>query len=647
MSQSKVDQRVSIEVDNIGGISRSTAEFEPGVTILTGRNATNRTSFLQAIMAALGSDTATLKADADEGAVKLEINGGTYTRTLSKQGDTVTMTGDPYLDDAAIADRFAFLLENNDCRRAIARGDDLRELIMEPVDTAEIERQIRSLENERDGLDSKIRTIEDKKRNIPNLEQEKADIKSDLVEKEGQIENKKRKIENIDRNIDETREGKEKLESKIDDLGSLRNDLSRVRSQISSEEESITALEDEIEDLHAKRDELSPVPEKKLSEIDQEIQRLRGQIDAIDQTVNELRSVVDFNEDVLDDGHSHVLDHLDDDDSGNVTDQLLDESQTVTCWTCGSEVDTDQIDQTLEELRTLRSDKMDQRQDLKQEIEDLQSEKRELEQRRDHYQTLKQKLDDAERELEDREETLKELRDRETELEEEIETLEAEVEQLQEQEYSEILELNEELNTLEFEREQLESDLEDIEDEIDRIEAKVEELDALQAQREELQRELEDLRSRVETLQEQAVEEFNDRMETVLDLLEYENLERIWIERTRETVRDGRRKVEQDRFDLHVVRSGDSGAVFEDTVEHLSESEREVTGLVFALAGYLVHELYEMVPFMLLDSVEAIDPERIAHLIDYFGGHADYLVVALLEDDAAALDDDYTRITDI
>jgi hypothetical protein len=98
---------------------------------------------------------------------------------------------------------------------------------------------------------------------------------------------------------------------------------------------------------------------------------------------------------------------------------------------------------------------------------------------------------------------------------------------------------------------------------------------------------------------------------------------------------------------LQVVRTADSGATYEDTIDHLSESEREVTGLTFALAGYLVHELYETVPFMLLDSIEAIDPERIAHLIDYFGGHADYLVVALLEDDAAALNDDYTRISNL
>jgi len=82
-------------------------------------------------------------------------------------------------------------------------------------------------------------------------------------------------------------------------------------------------------------------------------------------------------------------------------------------------------------------------------------------------------------------------------------------------------------------------------------------------------------------------------------------------------------------------------------VEHLSESEREVTGLIFALAGYLAHDVYEDVLFMMLDSLEAIDSERITTLVEYFSEYADYLVVALLPEDAAALNDDYQRVTDI
>lgn len=86
---------------------------------------------------------------------------------------------------------------------------------------------------------------------------------------------------------------------------------------------------------------------------------------------------------------------------------------------------------------------------------------------------------------------------------------------------------------------------------------------------------------------------------------------------------------------------------YEDTVDHLNESEPDVTGLTFALASCLVHEVYEMLPFMLLDSLEAIDADRIAALVEYFSDYAEHLVVALLLEDAAALDDDHRRLSEI
>jgi len=63
------------------------------------------------------------------------------------------------------------------------------------------------------------------------------------------------------------------------------------------------------------------------------------------------------------------------------------------------------------------------------------------------------------------------------------------------------------------------------------------------------------------------------------------------LERRETQIREGRRKVTKSVFGLHVIRSTDSGTTYEDTIAYLSESEREVTGLVFALAGYLAHDL--------------------------------------------------------
>jgi hypothetical protein len=49
-----------------------------------------------------------------------------------------------------------------------------------------------------------------------------------------------------------------------------------------------------------------------------------------------------------------------------------------------------------------------------------------------------------------------------------------------------------------------------------------------------------------------------------------------------------------------MVRSADSGAADENTVDTLSESEWDVTGLVFALAGYLTHDIYEECPYLVV-----------------------------------------------
>jgi hypothetical protein len=184
-------------------------------------------------------------------------------------------------------------------------------------------------------------------------------------------------------------------------------------------------------------------------------------------------------------------------------------------------------------------------------------------------------------------------------------------------------------------------------EEIDAIDEEREERDSLRERRERVQSELVEARTRIERLERAAVERFNEQMESVLELLEYGNVERVWIERvepeaTRGPDRGGPGPTAGEAgFRLHVVRTGEEGAAYEDTVEHLSESEREVTGLVFALAGYLVHEVHEQLPFVLLDSLEAIDADRIAALVEHVAAHAGYTVAALLPEDAAAVDADH------
>ncbi len=655
MDTEKLTQaNVHIHAENIGGIDQTDIDASPGVIALTGRNATNRTSLLQAVMAALGSDAVSLKGDADHGEVTLTIGDTTYTRTLTRRNGTITTSGEPYLDDTTVADLFAFLLESNDARRGVAQSENLRDLIMQPIDTDAIHAEIEQLEGERRQLDDQLDELDTLKQDLPELEAERERLDSQIEDKRAELEAKETELDAADRDVEETREEKAELEDTLADLRETRSELEDVRYNIDTQEESLTALRNEHADLEAEQENLPDAPAGERADLDSQIEQLRAREEDLEAELAELQSIIQFNEDMLDDDDIGRLDALDNEPETNggmvsddsVTDQLL-ADETITCWTCGTEVDSQQVEATLDRLRTLRENTLGDVNDVREELSDHQAERSTLEDRQHERERVERRLAQIDDELDQRESTLDQLKDERESLTDGIESLEAAVDQLENDEYTELLDLHKEANQLEFELGRLESDREDIDGEIAGIEEHLEERDQLENQRADLQSELTDLRTRIERIETEAIEEFNQHMKTVLDLLDYENIERIWLERTEQTMREGRRKVEKSIFELHVIRTTRSGTAYEDTIEHLSESEREVTGLVFALAGYLVHDLYETVPVMLLDSLEALDSDRIATLIEYFEEYADYLVVALLPEDAAALNEKYQRITEI
>jgi chromosome segregation ATPase len=655
MSQPQTSERFAeIRAENIGGIDDTTVSLSPGVTALTGRNATNRTSLLRALMGALGSNRVSLKGDADKGWVELALGEDTYSRTLEREHGTVVMGGEPYLEDSEGADLFAFLLENNEARQAVARGEGLREVIMRPVDTDAIQAEISQLEAEKRDLDEQLDRLDSLDDRLPDLEQQRAQLEDQIAAKRTELDDKEEAIEDADSTVDDTREQKAEFEDALDDLQEARSELDNVRYRLDSERESIQALEDEREEITTELEKLSETPAGDLDDIDAEIDRLRGHKQSLESTISQLQRVLQFNEEMLEGDNPEFQQALQDTtdsentDEGALTDQLVaDDDETTVCWTCGSEVERETIDETLDSLRSLRQEKSHERNDLNAELDELTTRRSELQADRDRRERLERKLDNIDREIDDRESTVEELTDERAQLEDEINDLETDVEALEDQDHSELLDLHKEANQLEFELGRLENDLDDITDEIGEIEADLDERERLEEERTDLQEELADLRTRIEQLEAQAVEEFNEHMQTILGVLKYENIERIWIEHAEREVREGRRKVQQSMFDLHVVRSTNDGTTYEDIVEHLSESEREVTGLVFALAGYLVHNLHETLPFMMVDSLEALDPSRIAALVEYFEEYAEYLIVALLPEDAAALDEDYQRVTEI
>ena len=640
--------RASVHVENVGGIVETDVELRPGVNVLTGRNATNRTSFLRALMAGLGSDDVALRGDADEGLVELAIGEETYTRQLRRAGGIVT-TGEPYLEDPTAADLFAFLLESNGARRAVAAGGDLREVVMRPVDTDAIEEEIAGLEREKREIESQIGEHADLEDRLAELDARREEIDEEIEETREELAETEAEIEDADADLEETREEKKELDEKLAELQDRRSDREEVRFRIESQRETLERLEEERSRVEERIEEAAESPGDELEALSERISELRERKRDLETTVNQLQGIIQFNQEMLSGEGVVDLEAVVSGGGGSdraVTEQLLPGTESLVCWTCGTETDREEIEETLDALREHHRGLIDRRRSVVEELEgtvDRQNELRAARERRSDLESERRRLDE---EIGETEGAIERLTDRIDEIDDEIDGLEDEVEDLREEDLATIVDLHSRANELEFEIERLESERDRVDSRYSSTEERIDELSELEERRGDVRDELEAARTRIERLEDDAVDSFNDHMEEVLSVLEYENVDRIWLERKRAEGRS-RGRAGGGSFDLHVVRTTDDGTAYEDTVAHLSESEREVTGLVFALAGYLVHEVYEEVPFVLLDSLEAIDAGRIAELIEYFADYAPYLVVALLPGDAEAVDDRHHRVESI
>jgi len=653
----------TLTVQNIGGITECTVHFSPGITFLTGENATNRTSLLTALNGVLGGSEPTLRSDADTGRVELRFNGGSsFSRTYERDRGQVTTSGNPYCQDEDLVNTFCTLLEHNDARDAVERGKDLRDVLMRPVDTNAIQRQIREKTRERDKLQSRLREIDQQIDREGTLMERKEALEAELEDIGSQIERKHSVVNEYEADMDMAAEAEEL----VDEIEAAREDARELKNRIEVLNAELDALHDEEAELKTEAAGLYPdsVSEDSLdtlrnedidpTELDwdpsdagesiadlrERASSLRARKDELTNTIDDLTRIIDFNERVVNEA-SELPGMTPSDDAESPAAELAPNAQSIECWTCGSSVEQDTIQSRTDELRSLVEEKRGEVTDITDELERVQERLDGLEETRRERQRIQSRLAEVREERDDLE---AEIENAEADLEtkqEEINALQDETEATAELRESDLLDAYRELNELEYERGQTAAKIDDIDSELAEIDDARDERAKVEADIESVRDDLENLRGRVADLERTAVDSFNNHMEDILDRLRYENIARVWIERK---VSNSSAGMETGEFELHIVRESDNG-VYEDIVDTLSESEREVIGLIVALAGYLVHDVDETVPFILLDSVEAVDSHRLVELVEYFADHAVFLSVALLPEDAAAFSDSYDRIT--
>lgn len=621
------DEGCTVAVEHIGGIDSCRVELADGVTVLTGRNATNRTSLLRALNGVLGGESATLKSDADAGRVELTVGERTYRREYARKGDTVAASGEPYSDQADLVDLFVTVLESNAARRAVERDGDLREVLMQPVDTAAIERRIHELREERRRIADDLEASRQRRGRLPELEARKSELEADLAAVEDRLEALRAEVADAETAL-------AGASAPVEELETARQELRERRERIDVVTAERDALRETVDELSAELAELPDYGPDAAEELEAELETVRDRKGRLDEQIASLSAVLEFNEDLLAGEALPAGVALD----GTPVDGLAPETaQQLHCWTCGSQVDRGSVEDRLDDLRSVVDELRRERAELAERAADFEEERTHVDRVVDRRREIEHELETSREKLEAREGKLADLETEADELAERVESLEAAVAESDAVDDDALLETYEAVSEVRYERHRLEAELDEVEEDIAAIEATPDPA-ALEARLDEVTADLERERTRVDELEAGAVEAFNDHMADLLDVLEYANLARVWIERK---TADG---PSETTFELHIVRETDDGSAYEDRLQHLSESERAVVGLVVALAGYLTHEVASEVPFMLLDSLEAIDAPRIEHLVAYFARRVPYLVVAMLPEDAAALPDSYERV---
>lgn len=648
------DSTARLMVDNIGGIDHTEIELTPGLNVLTGENATNRTSLLLALNEVLGGDMGNVRFGAEGGRVELEIGEQTFFRTLSPMGRGFDRGGNQYCDDPNLVNLFATLIERNKIRSLIETQDrqeineELADLVMAPVDDKEIRRRISTLKDERDKKEAKLEDLREAKATLPQKEQQLEEKKQELEETEEELEEVKKKHEEKRAEMDEIdvdRKDEETVSDILDERDEVQKEISTTKDRIRRREESIEESKQKIEEYRSKLESVKEELEGAESPNSSRINELQARKNELEQLQSFLDSIDRTNERVI---NENLPEELLADDSATGSHSPADDHE-INCPTCGSTVEKGSVRDRMVRIRKLASEYGERAEEVGEKLEELrnrQSNIDDLEQRQKSYENT---IADSEHKVDTFQNELEEDREKLEQLESKLEGIEERLEEAKQQRTDEYKEIANEAGDLQTKENELERKVNTLQADVDTLQAEIKEMketvgdeDKLQEELDEINDQLESLRGRVRATERRAADAMNNHMDNLLEVMDYENIARIRFDH--QAPADPNKRGD---FEMIITRENEEGVgSVERNVTTLSESERSLIGLVVALAGYITHRVEDEVPFLIFDSIEQFDSSRIDRLLSYVGEEldVDYMVAALLPEDADGISTAHTEI---
>lgn len=295
--------------------------------------------------------------------------------------------------------------------------------------------------------------------------------------------------------------------------------------------------------------------------------------------------------------------------------------EAVDCWVCGQSAELDAIESTIDDLQELVEQDKRKKREVEPQVEEIDEQISEAKSAQRRVKNLEADVEDMTRKLESRRESLETKRAEFKALQDEIAEFDEEIAELESEQSSEITDLTEEIEETRVELQTVRQTIETAQGRIDTLEEQQREREEKRTRIDQLTEEINDLTDQIQNLKYHLREEFNEAMDDVVTELDFRRIERVWL--------DG-------NFDLVIARDVD-GSVREDTLDSLAESEREVVGLVLALAGYAAFDLEEIAPILVIDTLGALDAKRTERFLEYFNGKPEYLIASVLPENAGPI----------
>lgn len=602
----EVEEKIEVTVENIGGIDKIDVEFIPGVNILRGENANNKTSLLQGIMAAYGSNNVSLKRGENIGESIIKLDNRQYKGKITRENGDVIFEDDR---DTTKEDLFAFLTKNNRARRAVEKGEDLRDIVLDPLDLEEIEREERKLRGKKMDLDKKISRLEKKKKRIGELKSDKNTIEKDLKKTRSKKQGLEEDIEKLKKELEEEKKkkGAEKLD-KIENLEELKEKKADINKQINQDKKRVEHLKEEIKEIE---EDLSNIDIGEKEKLEEKRNKLTVKENKIQSRRSTLDQVISFNQEQIEEAK-----------------EKNEVNPKVECWGCGSEISIQNMENHLESLEKKKKKKNKEFMEVRNKIEEIEEKIKNIRKSKKERKKLKTKLRKKRDSLDSTKRSIKNKNQREKEIIEDINKLEEKLDYLNNKESQqdrldkELENKYDELSEIKAKIRNLENRLDEKQNQIDEAKKAEKNIDDVKKRRQKIQQKLETLRDNIRDKENKIISEFNEKMK---ELTKYfgDELSKIWIEKEIKGKKKGSNIIDDSIFRIRIERENGR----EDTVENLSESEREIVGLIFGLSGYLAYNLDAP---LLLDSLGMFDVDNLERLLEEFNEESKFIIATVL-----------------